>query len=107
MIERKCEIAPLRRDLLRPLVNTMLAVKPRVREILEGDLDAIGAMLTRGFVHRGREYWMRGLHRRGSPASAAERTTPRLPAEASGRAGQLPAADLFDQLVDELAIYGM
>jgi hypothetical protein len=41
----------------------MIAVKPRVREIQEGDLDAVGDLLTRGFVHRKREYWMRGLHR--------------------------------------------
>ena len=40
----------------------MSAVKPRFREILEGDLDAIGDLLTRGFQHRSREYWMRGLH---------------------------------------------
>jgi hypothetical protein len=66
MIERKCEIIPLFRDLLPPLVNTMLAVKPHFREILEGDLDAIGELLTRGFVHRSREYWMRGLHHQGA-----------------------------------------
>ena len=41
----------------------MLAVKPRFREILESDLDAIGDLLTRGFQHRSRDYWMRGLHR--------------------------------------------
>jgi len=41
----------------------MLAVKPRIREILESDLDAIGDLLTRGFVHRKREYWVRGLQR--------------------------------------------
>jgi hypothetical protein len=39
----------------------MLAVKPRFREILESDIDAIGDLLTRGFQHRSREYWMRGL----------------------------------------------
>jgi hypothetical protein len=44
----------------------MLAVKPRFREILESDLDAIGDLLTRGFVHRDREYWMRGLHHQGA-----------------------------------------
>jgi hypothetical protein len=66
MIERKCEIAPLRRNLLRPLVNTMLAVKPRLREILESDLEAVGDLLTRGFVHRSREYWMRGLRHQGA-----------------------------------------
>ena len=44
----------------------MLAVKPRFREIQDSDLDAIGDLLTRGFVHRGRDYWMRGLHRQGT-----------------------------------------
>jgi hypothetical protein len=43
----------------------MLAVKPRIREIRPGDLDAIGDLLTRGFAHRDREYWMRGLRRQG------------------------------------------
>src|SRR3984957_8888349 len=41
----------------------MLAVKPRFREVHDSDLDAIGDLLTRGFVHRSRDYWMRGLHR--------------------------------------------
>jgi hypothetical protein len=62
MIERKRETIPSFPDLLRPLVNTMLAVKPRFREILDSDLDAIGDLLTRGFQHRSRDYWMRGLH---------------------------------------------
>ena len=66
MIERKCEIIPSFSDLLRPLVNSMLDVKPRFREIQESDLDAIGDLLTRGFVHRSRDYWMRGLHRQGA-----------------------------------------
>jgi hypothetical protein len=44
----------------------MLAVKPRFREIQDSDLDAIGDLLTRGFVHRKRDYWMRGLHRQGT-----------------------------------------
>jgi hypothetical protein len=66
MIERKCEITPSFSDLLRPLVNTMLAAKPRFREILESDLDAIGDLLTRGFVHRSRDYWMRGLNHQGT-----------------------------------------
>jgi hypothetical protein len=51
----------------------MLAVKPRVREILESDLEAIGDLLTGGFVHRSRDYWMRGLQRqsaRSLPAGA-------------------------------------
>src|SRR3984957_5700475 len=43
----------------------MLVVKPRYREILESDLDAIGDLLTRGFVHRSRDYWMQGLRRQG------------------------------------------
>jgi hypothetical protein len=54
------------RDLLRPLVNTMPAVKPRFREIQESDLEAIADLLTRGFVHRSRQYWMRGLRRQGA-----------------------------------------
>jgi len=44
----------------------MLAVKPRIREILESDLDAIGDLLTRGFVHRRREYWLGGLRRQAT-----------------------------------------
>jgi hypothetical protein len=44
----------------------MLAVKPRFREIHDSDLDAIGDLLTRGFVHRSRDYWMRGLHRQST-----------------------------------------
>jgi len=44
----------------------MLAVKPRFRKIQDSDLDAIGDLLTRGFVHRSRDYWMRGLHRQGT-----------------------------------------
>jgi hypothetical protein len=44
----------------------MLAAKPRFREILESDLDAIGDLLTRGFVHRSRDYWMRGLNHQGT-----------------------------------------
>jgi hypothetical protein len=44
----------------------MLAVKPRFREIQDSDLDAIGDLLTRGFVHRSRDYWMHGLHRQGT-----------------------------------------
>jgi hypothetical protein len=39
----------------------MFAVKAQVREILESDLDAIGDLLTKGFVHSRREYWRRGL----------------------------------------------
>jgi hypothetical protein len=66
MIERKYEITALFNDLLSPLVNTMLAAKPRFREILQSDLDAIGDLLTRGFVHRRRDYWMRGLRHQGT-----------------------------------------
>ena len=44
----------------------MLAVKPRFREIQDSDLDAIGDLLTRGFVHRSRDFWMRGLRRQGA-----------------------------------------
>ena len=44
----------------------MLAAKPRIREILESDLDAIGDLLTRGFVHRKLEYWLRGLRRQAT-----------------------------------------
>jgi hypothetical protein len=39
------------------------AAKPRFREISETDIDAIADLLTRGFVHRPRQYWMRGLQR--------------------------------------------
>jgi hypothetical protein len=66
MIERKGELTPSLRDLLRPLVNTMTAVKPRFREIQESDVDAIADLLTRGFVHRTREYWMLGLRRQSA-----------------------------------------
>ena len=66
MIDRKSETTLVSRDLLRRLVNTMLAVRPHFREIQESDLDAIADLLTRGFVHRSREYWMRGLRRQGA-----------------------------------------
>jgi hypothetical protein len=66
MIERKCEISRPFHYLLRSLVNTMLAVKPRIREISENDIEAIADLLTRGFVHRSREYWIRGLRRQGT-----------------------------------------
>jgi hypothetical protein len=68
MIERKCEIKPSFPRSFTSLVNIMLAVKPHFREILESDLDAIGDLLTRGFVHRSHEYWMRGLHYQGARA---------------------------------------
>jgi hypothetical protein len=66
MIERKGELTPSLRDLSRPLVNTMTAVKPRFREIQESDVEAIADLLTRGFVHRSREYWMLGLSRQSA-----------------------------------------
>jgi hypothetical protein len=66
MIERKCETAGSSRYLLRSLVNTMLAAQPRIREIAESDVEAIADLLTRGFVHRSRDYWMRGLRRQGT-----------------------------------------
>ena len=66
MIDRKSEITPVSRDVLRPLVNTMLAVRPSFREIQERDIDAIADLLTRGFVHRSREYWVRGLRHQGA-----------------------------------------
>jgi hypothetical protein len=76
MIDRKSEITPVSRDVLRPLVNTMLAVRPHFREIQESDLDAIADLLTRGFVHRSREYWMRGL--RHQAARPLPQGTPRF-----------------------------
>ena len=42
----------------------------RCREIVEGDIDAIADLLTRGFSGRTRDYWMRGLGRQ------RERTVP-------------------------------
>jgi hypothetical protein len=44
----------------------MPAATPRFREIEESDVDAIADLLTRGFVHRSREYWMLGLRRQGA-----------------------------------------
>jgi hypothetical protein len=38
----------------------------RCREISETDIDAIADLLTRGFVHRSREYWIRGLRRQAA-----------------------------------------
>jgi len=66
MIERKGELTASLRDLLRPLVNTMTAVKPRFREIQDSDLEAVADLLTRGFVHRSRDYWMAGLRRQAA-----------------------------------------
>ena len=51
----------------------MPAVQPRFREIQESDVDAVADLLTRGFVHRSRQYWMSGLRRQGArslPANA-------------------------------------
>src|SRR5260370_7041921 len=44
----------------------ILAAKPRIREILDADLEAVGDLLPRGFVYRPRDYWMRGLRRKAS-----------------------------------------
>ena len=63
MIERKRELIPCLRDLSHPLVNIMSAARPRFREIQESDIEAIADLLTRGFVHRSRDYWMLGLRR--------------------------------------------
>lgn len=44
----------------------MSAAKPRFREIQESDVDTIAGLLTRGFVHRSREYWTLGLKRQST-----------------------------------------
>jgi len=44
----------------------MSAAKPRFREIEESDVEAIADLLTRGFVHRSRDYWMLGLKRQST-----------------------------------------
>ena len=41
----------------------MRVPKVRCREIMEGDIEAIADLLTRGFSGRTRGYWMRGLRR--------------------------------------------
>ena len=46
--------------------------KPRFREISENDIDAIADLLTRGFVHRPREYWISGLRRQRDRALPAD-----------------------------------
>src|SRR5579863_7436201 len=66
MIERKRELVASSGDLSPPLVNIMSAAKPRFREIQESDVDAIAELLTRGFVHRSREYWTLGLKRQST-----------------------------------------
>jgi hypothetical protein len=63
MIEQKCGISFAFPRSFGYIGKLMLAVKPRIREILESDLDAIGDLLTRGFEHSRREYWRRGLQR--------------------------------------------
>jgi hypothetical protein len=47
--------------LITQLGKSMASQRPHIREITEHDLDAVGDLLTRGFVHRPRTYWMRGL----------------------------------------------
>jgi len=42
------------------------AQQVRCREISDTDIDAIADLLTRGFVYRSREYWMRGLRRQAA-----------------------------------------
>ena len=44
----------------------MSSLKPQFREIQQSDVEAIADLLTRGFVHRSRDYWMRGLLRLGA-----------------------------------------
>lgn len=44
----------------------LLATRPKFREITESDVDAVADLLTRGFVHRPRQYWIRGLRRQGA-----------------------------------------
>jgi hypothetical protein len=44
----------------------LLAIRPKFREITESDIDAVADLLTRGFVHRPRWYWIRGLRRQGA-----------------------------------------
>ena len=97
MIERKCEITRPLRYLLRALVNTMLATKPQICEISENDIDGIADLLTRGFVHRSREYWLRGLRRQGTRSLPPD--TPRYGylLENEGVARRLPAHYLFAQ----------
>jgi len=68
----------------------MAAVQTPLSRILKSDLDAIGDLLTRGFQHRSRGYWMRA-------AAAAGRATLRLPDREPRRASGLPVDDLFEQ----------
>ena len=50
----------------------MTTARPQIREIQDSDLDAIADLLTRGFVHRSRDYWMRGLRRQGARSLAQD-----------------------------------
>lgn len=50
----------------------MSTAKPRFREIQENDLEAVADLLTRGFVLRSRDYWMRGLRRQSTRSLPAE-----------------------------------
>jgi hypothetical protein len=50
----------------------MPAVQPRFREIQESDIEAVADLLTRGFVHRSRQYWMLGLQRQGARSLPAD-----------------------------------
>ena len=45
---------------------TIVAQKIRCREISEADIDAVADLLTRGFVGRSRDYWMKGLRRQAA-----------------------------------------
>jgi hypothetical protein len=45
---------------------TIAAQKLRCREISETDIDAVADLLTRGFVGRSRDYWVRGLRRQAA-----------------------------------------
>jgi hypothetical protein len=47
---------------------TMRVPQVRCREMMEGDIEAIANLLTRGFSGRTREYWMRGLGRQSERA---------------------------------------
>jgi hypothetical protein len=44
----------------------VLTQKIRCREISEADIESVADLLTRGFVWRSREYWMRGLRRQAT-----------------------------------------
>src|SRR5262249_11599524 len=48
--------------------KTVTALRPQIRcrEIREADLDSVADLVTRGFVTRSRDYWMRGLKRQAA-----------------------------------------